>query len=156
MKALAVRAVVFIEEQCCPYHEEVDGLDYTALHVLGEVGSEPVSTGRIRFYSGYAKLERLAVWKAYRGKGYGDQLLTFMMKCGEERCFSQFKLHAQVQALPFYEKHGFLAEGDEFLEANIVPWGPRGENRKNGVGELLVELLVPGTRLISLTIRLVF
>jgi predicted GNAT family N-acyltransferase len=28
-------------------------------------------------------------------------------------------LHAQTHALAFYTKHGFAAEGPEFLEANI-------------------------------------
>jgi predicted GNAT family N-acyltransferase len=29
-------------------------------------------------------------------------------------------LHAQTQAIGFYEKEGFTAEGDEFLECDIA------------------------------------
>ena len=29
------------------------------------------------------------------------------------------RLHAQTHALGFYEKHGFVAEGEEFMEAGI-------------------------------------
>jgi predicted GNAT family N-acyltransferase len=28
-------------------------------------------------------------------------------------------LHAQVTAIPFYEKHGFMADGEKFMDAGI-------------------------------------
>ncbi|WP_017326100.1 GNAT family N-acetyltransferase [Synechococcus sp. PCC 7336] len=116
---LAVRAIVFIEEQNCPYEIEVDGRDWSSTHILGEIDAEPFAAGRIRFFSHYAKLERLAIRKAYRGRGYGSQLLEFMMSVARDRSFPSLKLHAQVQTTEFYRKHGFVARGEVFREANI-------------------------------------
>ncbi|MEM9154506.1 MAG: GNAT family N-acetyltransferase [Cyanobacteria bacterium J06642_2] len=119
LKVMSVRAIVFIEEQRCPYAIEVDGLDHAALHILGEIDGEPVASGRIRFFHPYAKLERLAIRQQFRGHGYGGQLLTFMMTVVRDRGFERVKLHAQTQATEFYRRQGFQPRGDVFVEADI-------------------------------------
>lgn len=119
LRVYSVRSIVFVEEQNCPYDIEVDGLDFTAMHVLGEIDNEPFAAGRIRFLGEYVKFERLAVRKAFRGMGYGNQLIEFMMGAAREKGYSKFKLHAQTHALEFYEKHGFRAKGDVFMEADM-------------------------------------
>lgn len=119
LKVLSVRSIVFIEEQNCSYEIEVDGQDFSAIHILGEINGEPIAAGRLRFLGEYVKFERLAVRKAHRGKGYGDQLLEFMKKVAQEKGYKRFKMHAQVHALEFYKKHGFVEKGDSFYEANI-------------------------------------
>ena len=119
LKAYSVRSIVFVEEQNCPYEIEVDGKDFAALHVLGEIENQPVAAGRMRFLGDVVKLERLAVRQAYRGKGYGSELLKFMMAVAKENGFKKIKLHAQTQALDFYIKHGFQGRGERFFEADI-------------------------------------
>ena len=119
LKAVAVRAIVFMDEQRIAYAEEIDGLDAGALQILGELAGEPVATARIRFLGDTAKLERLAIRQAWRGQGLGDRLLEFMLATARARGFRQFKLHGQSRLRAFYEKHGFRAEGAPFLEANI-------------------------------------
>ncbi len=119
LKTYTVRAIVFIEEQNCTYDIEVDGQDFEAMHILGEIDNEPFAAGRIRFLGEYVKFERLAIRKAYRGKGYGNDLIEFMIKTVSEKGYTRIKLHAQTHALPFYEKHGFIAKGDVFYEADI-------------------------------------
>ncbi|MBU2511091.1 GNAT family N-acetyltransferase [bacterium] len=119
LKVYSVRSIVFIEEQNCSYNIEVDGMDFTAMHILGVKDDEPFAAGRIRFLGEYVKFERLAIRKAYRGQGHGNQLLQFAMNAAREKGYSKYKLHAQVHALKFYEKHGFKAKGDVFLEADI-------------------------------------
>lgn len=119
LKSYSVRSIVFIEEQNCSYDIEVDGLDFSALHILGEIDGEPVAAGRIRFLGEMAKFERLAIRKSFRGKGFGDQLLQFMMKTVKDLGYSKIKLHAQTQALDFYIKNGFEPKGDKFYEADI-------------------------------------
>ena len=64
-------------------------------------------------------LERLAIRKAGRGQGHGDRLLEFMLAAARERGFRKYKLHGQARLRAFYEKHGFRAEGEPFLEAGI-------------------------------------
>lgn len=119
LKVMAVRSIVFIHEQNCPYAIEVDGQDHAAIHILGEQEGEPIAAGRIRFFHPYAKLERLAIRQQFRGRGYGHQLLAFMMETIRERGFECMKLHAQVQATEFYRKQGFTTRGEVFVEADI-------------------------------------
>ena len=118
-KALLVRAIVFMEEQNISYAEEMDAYDREALQIIGEIQGEPIATARIRFLDGTAKLERLAIRKAWRNQGHGDRLIEFMLAQARERGFRKFKLHAQARLRAFYEKHGFQAEGDPFPEAGI-------------------------------------
>lgn len=119
LRCLLVRAIVFMEEQHVSCAEEMDGLDRDALQLLGEIDGEPVATARIRFLGDVAKLERLAIRKAWRGQGHGDRLLECMISLACERGYRTTMLHAQARLRPFYEKHGFRAEGDPFLEADI-------------------------------------
>jgi predicted GNAT family N-acyltransferase len=119
-KVFAVRAIVFCEEQLVPYGIELDKYEESAIHVLGELEDEPIAAGRLRFIGEYAKLERLAVRKSYRGKGYGNLLLKYLLDLAREHGFSKFKLHAQVASEKFYLGHGFKPEGEEFLEADIA------------------------------------
>ena len=118
-KALLVRAIVFMEEQNISYAEEMDAYDHEALQIIGNIQGEPIATARIRFLGDIAKLERLAIRKAWRNQGHGDRLIEFMLALARERGFRKFKLHAQARLRAFYEKHGFQAEGDPFLEADI-------------------------------------
>ena len=119
VKALLVRAIVFMEEQHVSYAEEIDAFENDALHVVGEIDGEPVAAARIRFLDGVAKLERLAIRCAWRGQGHGDRMLDFLVETARSRGYAHFKLHAQARLRAFYEKHGFHAEGPPFLEANI-------------------------------------
>lgn len=118
-KALLVRAIVFMEEQHISYVEEMDYGDREALQIVGEIDGEPFATGRIRFIGDIAKLERLAIRKAWRGQGHGDRLMEFMLSTARERGFRKFRLHAQARLRVFYEKHGFRSEGESFSEAGI-------------------------------------
>ena len=119
-RVFAVRAIVFCEEQLVPYNIELDKFEDSAIHILGELGGEPIASGRLRFIREYARIERLAVRKSYRRNGYGNLLLKYMLEHAREKGFSKFKLHAQVTTEKFYTNHGFKPEGDEFLEADIA------------------------------------
>lgn len=118
-KAFMVRAIVFMEEQEVAYAEEVDEFEHSALHILGEIDGEPMAAGRIRFLGGYAKLERIAVRKAWRGRGLGHELVEYMMAIARERGLSKFKMHAQAHLVDFYRVHGFEPKGEMFQEAKI-------------------------------------
>ncbi|HOH09057.1 MAG TPA: GNAT family N-acetyltransferase [bacterium] len=118
-KALMVRAIVFMEEQQVAYAEEVDELEHSALHILGEMAGEPMAAARIRFLGEYAKLERIAVRKAWRGRGLGRELVEYMIEVARERGFHKFKMHAQAHLVEFYRVHGFEPKGEMFQEAKI-------------------------------------
>jgi predicted GNAT family N-acyltransferase len=114
LKAMLIRAIVYMHEQQCPFNEEFDLNDHTATQIIGLVDGEPVLTARIRYFNGFAKIERLAIRSEYRGIGYGHQLLSFILNVCRQKGFSKFYLHAQARLQPFYEGYGFRAKGNEF------------------------------------------
>lgn len=122
VKCVAVRAIVFCGEQGVSYQLEQDEHDAGALHVLGEMKGEPVAAGRLRFFAGYAKLERIAVRQPWRGCGIGHQLTGYMLDIARERGYLAFKLNAQAHLRAFYEAHGFRVAGEQFVEADILHW----------------------------------
>jgi predicted GNAT family N-acyltransferase len=119
IKAFMVRAIVFIEEQNVAYMEEVDEHEFSALHILGEMDGEPMAAGRIRFLGEWAKLERIAVRRGWRGREYGHQLVEYMLMVARERGYTKFKMHAQAHLEAFYGTHGFTRKGEMFQEAKI-------------------------------------
>jgi predicted GNAT family N-acyltransferase/uncharacterized RDD family membrane protein YckC len=119
LRCFVVRSIVFVGEQRCPIDEEFDGLDASAVEVLGEEAGEPVATGRIRNVDGWAKLERIAVLQPARGHALGHQLVEFMLEVARQRGFRNFKMHAQAYLVEFYRQHGFEPRGEMFREAGI-------------------------------------
>ncbi len=119
LKVFMVRGIVFMEEQNVSYRLEKDEHEFSALHILAEIDDEPVGAGRLRFVDGWAKLERIAVRKNFRGHGYGRQIVDYMIQIAKEKGFHRYKMHAQAYLKSYYEKHGFNKKGAGFQEAGI-------------------------------------
>ena len=123
VQAKSIRRRVFIEEQDCPPEEEWDGFDATSRHVLGRVDGTPVATARWRTVpydeALAAKLERFAVLPDYRGRGYGRQLVRYVLHDAHRAGFDRFVLHAQAHLESFYASFGFERVGEPFSEAGI-------------------------------------
>jgi predicted GNAT family N-acyltransferase len=112
-----IRRAVFIEEQKVPEDLEWDDADEQAYHVLAcTADSVPIGTGRLL---PDCRIGRMAVLKEWRGVGAGSAILTALLRLAEKDGCGMVELHAQTHAIPFYEKHGFAAVGNEFLEAGI-------------------------------------
>jgi predicted GNAT family N-acyltransferase len=118
-KAFAVRAIVFVEEQNVTYVEEVDGFDFSSTHFLGVIENEPVAAARMQLFKDYVKIGRLAVRKAYRGKGIGKEMFAFVLNHVTSMGYTKISLSAQAYLVKFYEDFGFVRKGEKFLEANI-------------------------------------
>ncbi len=114
MQVVAVRAIVYMHGQDCPYDEEFDRNDFTSTQIIGYVDGEPALCGRIRYFGDFAKLERLAVREEYRGKGHGHELLRFMLEVCRRKGFRRILLHAQRRLEPFYREYGFVPTGKRF------------------------------------------
>jgi predicted GNAT family N-acyltransferase len=122
----ALRMVVFVEEQAVPPEEELDLYDITATHFRVKYASAVdlpetiVATARIVDKGhGAAKIGRVAVHKQYRGLGIGFALMREVERHAADSGFTEALLEAQCHAIPFYEKLGYVAEGDVFLDAGI-------------------------------------
>lgn len=112
-----VRTSVFVKEQAVSEREEWDGLDAECTHAVAENAAQGVfGTGRLHL-SG--KIGRMAVLPEWRGQGVGAAILRRLLEEATNRGLESVYLHAQVQVLGFYSRFGFVAEGEEFEEANI-------------------------------------
>jgi predicted GNAT family N-acyltransferase len=111
-----IRRTVFIEEQGIPPPDEWDGEDAGSVHVLARLNRDPVGTGRL---NAAGKIGRIAVLAGRRGHGIGTQILRRLLEEARRLGIREPYLHAQVQAVPFYEKLGFERKGEEFDEAGI-------------------------------------
>ena len=116
---LAIRRVVFIEEQGISFEDEVDGKDPTAIHLLASNDGQPVGTARLLLSDGVGKIGRVAVLKEARGRGLGRDLVLFAVEELRRQGARQATLGAQTHALGFYEALGFTAVGPEFLDAGM-------------------------------------
>jgi predicted GNAT family N-acyltransferase len=114
---ISVRRVVFIEEQKVPENIEIDGRDPDCCHVLACDGAgNPIGTARI---DRTGKIGRMAVLPEYRRLGVGRKMLQAIIDCGRAKGIKDFHLSAQISAIGFYRKMGFLTYGEEFEEAGI-------------------------------------
>lgn len=114
-----IRAAVFVTEQGVDPAREFDVLDPAATHFVAFREGEPAGTARLYVDGAGARIGRVAVLPAHRKQGVGEALMLRAIALAREQGVGAIGLHSQVQALPFYEKLGFLAEGDEFMEENI-------------------------------------
>lgn len=118
-----VREAVFIEEQGVPRDLEQDALDPLCHHVIArDADGAPIGTARL---TPDHRIGRMAVLSAWRGRGVGEALLRALMVEARQRQWPAVSLHAQVNAERFYARHGFLPEGDRFVEAGIEHQGMR-------------------------------
>ena len=123
LACVEIRRKVFIDGQAVPVEIEFDGLDPQAVHFIAfgedEGTSIPLGTARMRTVNGAAKAERIAVLEEARGSGIGRALVESIESHARDQGLLFVRLNAQLQAAGFYEKLGYLAEGEVFIEAGI-------------------------------------
>jgi len=112
-----IRHKVFVIEQAVPVELELDGLDAKSRHVQASTPEGViVGTGRL-LPDGH--IGRVAVLPEWRGLGIGQALMKKLIDCARTEGFDRVQLNAQTSALTFYKDLGFIAHGDEFLDAGI-------------------------------------
>ena len=114
--AQPIRTTVFIQEQQVPESEEWDDEDKFSLHIVAILNGEAVATAR---FTREGKIGRMAVLKAHRKLGIGSIMLFKLIEVAKQRGLQHIKLSSQTHAQGFYKKHGFVAQGNEFMEAGI-------------------------------------
>lgn len=118
--ALELRRRVFVEEQGVPLDEERDPYDLEAEHALaygaGGDGTRLLGTARL---VPNGKIGRVAVSREARGQGLGLELMRCLEERARQRALPEVFLDAQLQVLGFYERQGYVAEGEIFLDAGI-------------------------------------
>ncbi|MBL8914127.1 MAG: GNAT family N-acetyltransferase [Archangium sp.] len=127
MQALAIREIVFIEEQSVPESMERDADDAQAFHVLAMEGKHAIGTGRLVMLpeapkdetGSWGRVGRMAVLQSNRKGGTGSKLLTALEAEAKKRKLVGIMLHAQLSAMEFYKRHGYEPHGAVFEEAGM-------------------------------------
>jgi predicted GNAT family N-acyltransferase len=117
--ALALRHEVFVGEQGVPPELEIDEHDQTALHLLALADGQIVGTCRLVLVDHIAKFGRLVVARSARGAGIGSALLGEAERRARAQGATDMVLTAQTSAIGLYERAGYTARGDVFLDAGI-------------------------------------
>jgi ElaA protein len=119
---LKLRVEVFVIEQACPY-PELDGRDLlqeTRHFWLEDADGQVISTLRLmEEHAGGAKafrIGRVCTRRSSRGHGHTNRLLAAALaEVGNYPC----RIDAQTYLEEMYAHHGFVRDGEEFLEDGI-------------------------------------
>jgi predicted GNAT family N-acyltransferase len=121
--AFTIREKVFVQGQGVPADDEYDQHDRqaTTRHYLALVDGQPAGAARWRPTDNGVKLERFAVLDEFRNQGVGQVLVQAVLADvrAEVPDAAQVYLHAQLRAIPLYERTGFQKVGELFEECDI-------------------------------------
>jgi len=121
-EAAKLRCAVFVAEQGIAPEMERDQADVAALHAVACNGlGQTIGTGRlVRHDKHVGKIGRMAVHRALRGTGVGQQILHALLDAARQRGDTGVVLYAQRSAEGFYQRQGFAARGAPFDEVGIA------------------------------------
>ena len=110
-----IREKVFMQEQ--GFDCEFDATDSSALHLSLRADNAPAGCARLYRKEGdLFAIGRVALLPGFRGSGLG----RLLMEQSEEKAAlmgaARIGLSAQVQASGFYERLGYLPQGEEYLD----------------------------------------
>jgi predicted GNAT family N-acyltransferase len=124
MKVVAIRSSVFLAEQDCPYDEEFDHNDLSAMHLIAYLRNEPVATLRIRWFAQFAKIERVCVMKHVRGGALVKLMIETAVEIIGRKGYREILGYIQKRLVPFWKQLGFVPrpgrEGFRFSDYDYV------------------------------------
>lgn len=101
---VALRSMTFMTEQDCPFEEEFDGNDLCATHLLAYCNGRPVATLRLRWFSGFGKVERVCVLPAFRGSSVVKVMLAAAFELGARKGFRRMTAQIQARLWPLWSR----------------------------------------------------
>lgn len=117
-----IRIKVFVKEQGFSYDVEmVEKEEKESKNYLIYLKDNPIGCIRYRKYEDGYKIERFALLKEYRNKGYGKLVITYFADMlGKAFNPCNIYLHAQENSKDFYLKCGFTVIGEAFMEGHVL------------------------------------
>lgn len=119
---LQLRSEVFVVEQACAF-QDLDGADTEAMHLLG------VKDGRLAAYArcfaagvkfSEASIGRVVTHASARGGGIGHVLMKEAVDSLQRHWGAQaIRIGAQARLEKFYNQHGFVQNGEPYIEDGI-------------------------------------
>lgn len=105
MQVIALRAIVYMGEQICPFDEEYDGNDFAgATHLIVRRCGEPVGVLRLRWFADFAKIERVAILRDERGRRVTLALVRAAVELAERKGYRLILGHVQARLVPFWKR----------------------------------------------------
>jgi len=119
-KIYKLRSAVFVVEQDCVY-QDIDELDLGAYHVWLEEDGEILAY--LRVLDKRTRFEEVSLGRIISAKrrcGLGSIAVEEGKRVAVERFGAdRIRISAQTYAMPFYERAGFVAVSEEYLEDGI-------------------------------------
>jgi predicted GNAT family N-acyltransferase len=127
LRVMSVRTLAFMGDQSCPYDEEFDHNDFAgATHLLLKVRGEPAGVARMRWFGEFAKLERVAVVRRFRGGKASIALIEAAVKLAQRKGYRTLLAYAQPRMMPLWQaafdvrpagrRDGFVFSDHEYCE----------------------------------------
>lgn len=120
---LKLRSEIFVVEQNCVFLD-TDGKDLSCQHLMLYQNKELMAYARIvpaGLLFNEPSIGRIVSSHTARGKGFGRQLVSLAIaNCQRLHGNKPIKIGAQLYLKSFYESFGFVAQGEEYLEDDIV------------------------------------
>jgi|TARA_B110000967_G_C18481246_1_gene362225 predicted GNAT family N-acyltransferase len=116
---IPIRKSIFIEEQLVSAELEWDDWDNKAKHIIIIFNNVPIGCARLIFIDKIMRLERMAIIKSKRYRGFGTNLLFEIIRIAKNEKIDRICISAQIQAMFFYQKIGFISEGGIYNDAGI-------------------------------------
>ena len=118
--ALALRRLVFVDEQGIEAAEEFDSLDDEAVHLVALSGGVVIGTFRLlEAGGGRLRLGRMVVAAGQRRRGVAAAMLRAAETHARAHGAETITLNAQTYACPLYRAAGYRVVGDTFMEAGL-------------------------------------
>ncbi len=117
---IAIRHEAFVKGRGVPVEIELDGRDSELMHFCMYDKDRLISYLRAEnIGSGMMHIGRVATRADMRGKGYGRELFSYLFDYAGNNGYTALEVSAVHTAQGFYEKLGFVAEGDYYPETGV-------------------------------------
>jgi GNAT superfamily N-acetyltransferase len=105
-KIIAIRASACFSDPEHLYAKHFDGNDFSATHLLGFIGPEPVATIRIRYFADFARIERLTVRPTHRKSRIAFRMVQAAFAFCRDKNYRRLSGVAREEMVPFWSLFG--------------------------------------------------
>jgi predicted GNAT family N-acyltransferase len=106
-----------------PRSSTKDEWENNSIHVLMlDEQDEAIAVGRLQLNSNdEGQIRSMAVRDDLQGNGLGSQIICYIEQKAKEKNLKHILLDARINAVKFYENHGYKVVGDSYLLFGVIP-----------------------------------
>jgi predicted GNAT family N-acyltransferase len=100
-----------------------DEWENISIHVLMlNEKDEAIAAGRLQLNNeAEGQIRSMAVRADLQGKGLGSQIIQYIEQRAKEKKLKYILLDSRINAVKFYENHGYRVIGDSYLLFGVIP-----------------------------------